>query len=123
MVQCEASLRSAAARRILGVGGLSEEEKYFSQQFLAQHSDQADSLLAENSWRCRICLSGHDVGRSSVSVVVCQSGHVWPRCVTTQSPVTTTNPLRCAWCKSLSLTQGRCSLCQGPLAPVGQKIS
>ena len=127
VVQCEARLRSVAARRVLRKAGLSEEEKYFSQQFLTHHSGETDSLTwritGENSWRCRICCSPHDVGSSSVSVVVCQSGHSWPRCVTTQSPVTSTNPLRCAWCKSLSLTQGRCSLCQGPLAPVGQKIS
>ena len=130
VVECEARLRAVAARRVLrhSKGGFSEEEKYFSQQFLSQHSDlqadtQAARLTGVNSWRCRICSAGEDGGSSSVSAVVCQSGHIWPRCVITQSPVTSTNPLRCAWCKSLSLYQGRCSLCQGPLTPVGQKIS
>ena len=127
VLECEARLRSAAARRLLCKPGTSEEEIYFSQQFLSQHSTETDtltfSLTREISWRCRICGSGEDIGSSTVSVVVCQSGHVWPRCVTTQCPVTTINPLRCAWCRSLSLSPGRCSLCHGPLTPVGQKIS
>ena len=126
VLECEARLRAVAARRVLSdsQGEFSEEEKYFSHQFLAQFSIlESDTLPGENSWRCLICSSAEDLGSSSVSAVVCQAGHVWPRCVTTQGPVTTTSPLRCAWCKSLSLYQGRCSLCQGPLTPVGQKIS
>ena len=129
VLDCEAKLRSQAARRVLSSEESSPQQKYFSQMFLEEYSGEGDRrpgdrrTSAESSWQCRLCGEGLDVGGSDVSVVRCQSGHCWPRCVSTQQPVAAVSPWRCAWCRSLSLLPGRCSLCRGRLYTVGQKIS
>merc|ERR1711874_518398 len=98
-----------------------------------------------DSWRCRICggmaagsrdtgvkrsfsvkteaeLMGDQsvppfVSQTSCRTVVCEGGHVWPRCVKTLLPCDTPVLLRCGWCKSAAL-QGdltNCDICLGPL--------
>jgi len=120
---CEARLRSVAARKLLKEE-TEERQRYFSAQFLSQYSQEGGRLTSSDCWwRCRICGGGVDLSASEVSVVRCQAGHTWPRCVSSQRPVDTFSPYRCGWCKSLSLSPGRCSLCRGPLTTVGQKMS
>ena len=134
VLDCEAKLRSQAARRVLSSEESSPQQKYFSQMFLEEYSGEGVRRPGDrrpgdrrtsggSSWQCRLCGEGLDVGGSDVSVVRCQSGHCWPRCVSTQQPVAAVSPWRCAWCRSLSLLPGRCSLCRGRLYTVGQKIS
>ena len=123
VTDCEARLRSEAARRLLKEE-TEERQRYFSAQFLSQHSQEGDRLTSSDCWwRCRICGAGVDLSASEVSVVRCEAGHAWPRCVSSQRPVDIFSPYRCGWCKSLSLSPGRCSLCRGPLTTVGQKMS
>ena len=73
--------------------------------------------LTETPWSCLICGSPARDQPPPVTHVTCESGHRWPRCVTTQQPVTVTCPARCTWCKAVAVrTMARnCCLCQGPL--------
>ena len=116
----------AAIENIADVDNKDLASKAASAKFVVQFSKNnqqlsvAESYLRNSptvSWQCKICGAEENISNKHVSVVTCQSGHVWPRCVATQQPVHITCPSRCGWCKSLSSLSDsrRCDLCQGPM--------
>jgi len=126
--QCEIVLRSQAAKHVL-----TSQKKAFEQAaleasagFVLTFTDCVNlkkiatevlEKIGVSRWTCRICGSLEKTDSLRVSFISCLSGHIWPRCVSTQQPVSVTRPARCCWCKSLAVDSSaiKCSLCLGPL--------
>jgi len=122
---CEVVLRCQASQQVLSSpqGFYDSAARQASASFVLAFSQNsslrklASSVDTGTPWTCRICGALACDQPPHVSHVICASGHRWPRCVTTQQPVTTTCPARCSWCKAVAVrTLARtCSLCRGPL--------
>eukprot|EP00092_Neocalanus_flemingeri_P029722 GFUD01032270.1.p1 GENE.GFUD01032270.1~~GFUD01032270.1.p1 ORF type:complete len:629 (-),score=150.35 GFUD01032270.1:23-1909(-) len=125
---CEVILRSQAARAVLTApqGLYDNTAKQASAQFILSFSTICSlkrlatgvlTSLIQSTWTCRICGSGASPHPAHVSHVTCVSGHTWPRCVSTQQPVSVPCPARCCWCKAVAVqTLARlCCLCEGAL--------
>jgi len=122
---CEVILRCQASLQVLSSpqGFYDSAARQASANFVLTFSRNsslrklASSVNTDTPWSCRLCGEPASNQSPCVSHVICTSGHRWPRCVTTQQPVTTTCPARCSWCKAVAVrTMARaCSLCRGPL--------
>jgi len=124
--QCEVAIRCAEAARILEDASSDSQSKDASASFiLAFSSDPALKARAASrtifNWQCKLCPSSlSSPFTTTVSSITCVQNHSWPRCLFTQRPVMTPEPLVCRWCgspASLSTAPRPCPLCQGPLAP------
>jgi len=125
---CEKVLRGGMARTVINApqGQYNTISKVASAKFLqvfmtdSSKSNAAAEIMFGNnitSWECRICGASADEKSNYVSIVKCLSGHVWPRCVSSQQPVCDTCPVRCCWCKAVAVQtiNKLCCLCGGPL--------
>ena len=122
---CEVVLRCQASQQVLSSpqGFYDTAARQASASFVLAFSQNsslrrlASSVDTGTPWTCRICGALACDQPPFVSHIICASGHRWPRCVTTQQPVTATYPARCTWCKAVAVrTISRtCSLCRGPL--------
>ena len=124
VLKYEAAIRSKVAAENLSNNKAETRIKAASAKFLSNFSQDINIIKISNDyinsgqhmWRCRLCHSEEDSDDVHVSSVTCGQGHTWPRCTSSQLPVDSTNPGRCCWCRSMTLsTSGSCCLCQGPL--------